>query len=65
MDIFFCRTFIAGYGSPPVEQFSNFVIMIIVIGMGLPIIILFIGALYMAIRKFARPLPDNNFTNFE
>ncbi|KAF7991239.1 hypothetical protein HCN44_002801 [Aphidius gifuensis] len=58
-------TFIAGYGSPPVEQFSNFVIMIIIIGMGLPIIILFIGALYMAIRKFARPLPDNNFTNFQ
>ncbi|KAL2739742.1 glycosylated lysosomal membrane protein-like, partial [Vespula maculifrons] len=47
-------TFIIGYGIPPDEQFSYLVIMIISIGLGLPLIIMFLAGLYMCIRNMSK-----------
>lgn len=55
INIFF-RTFLIGYGTPPDEQFSYLVIMIISIGLGLPLIILLVIGLYLCISK----LPKRN-----
>lgn len=44
-------TFLIGYGTPPNEQFSYLVIMIISIGLGLPMIILLATGIYLCIRK--------------
>ncbi|KAK0182740.1 hypothetical protein PV327_000842 [Microctonus hyperodae] len=53
-------SFIAGYGNPPNEQFSYLVIMIISIGVGLPVLILLIAAIYTCIRR----IPRNRGTRF-
>lgn len=52
--ISYCRTFIVGYGTPPEERFSNLVIMIIMIGLGLPMLIMLITALYICIRRMPK-----------
>ncbi|XP_063991404.1 glycosylated lysosomal membrane protein-like [Diachasmimorpha longicaudata] len=44
-------TFIVGYGTPPDEQFSYLVIMIISIGVGLPMLIMSVAAFYACIRR--------------
>ncbi|CAK9824039.1 Glycosylated lysosomal membrane protein [Anthophora retusa] len=44
-------TFLIGYGTPPSEQFSYLVIMIISIGLGLPLIIMLAIGSYFCIRK--------------
>ncbi|XP_035738277.1 glycosylated lysosomal membrane protein B-like isoform X1 [Vespa mandarinia] len=51
-------TFIIGYGIPPDEQFSYLVIMIISIGLGLPLIIMFLTGLYMCIRNMSKRNTD-------
>lgn len=56
-NIFF-RTFLIGYGTPPSERFSNLVIMIISIGLGLPLIILIATGLYLCIRKLPKRHSD-------
>ena len=48
------RTFLIGYGTPPDEQFSYLVIMIISIGLGLPLIILLGVGLYLCIYKLPK-----------
>lgn len=48
------RTFLIGYGTPPEEQFSYLVIMIISIGLGLPLIILLAIGLYFCIYKLPK-----------
>ncbi|XP_043589291.1 glycosylated lysosomal membrane protein-like isoform X1 [Bombus pyrosoma] len=47
-------TFLIGYGTPPEEQFSYLVIMIISIGLGLPLIILLAIGLYFCIYKLPK-----------
>ncbi|XP_008557620.1 glycosylated lysosomal membrane protein [Microplitis demolitor] len=47
-------TFLVGYGNPPGEQFSYLVILIISIGVGLPLLIMSIAAIYTCIRRFPR-----------
>ncbi|XP_076682498.1 glycosylated lysosomal membrane protein isoform X2 [Andrena cerasifolii] len=47
-------TFLIGYGTPPNEQFSYLVIMIISIGIGLPLIILMASGIYVCIRSMPR-----------
>lgn len=47
-------TFLIGYGTPPNEQFSFLVIMILSIGLGLPLIILFATGIYLCVRKLPR-----------
>lgn len=48
------RTFLIGYGTPPEEQFSYLVIMIISLGLGLPLIILLAIGLYFCIYKLPK-----------
>ncbi|XP_017755803.1 PREDICTED: glycosylated lysosomal membrane protein A-like [Eufriesea mexicana] len=47
-------TFLIGYGTPPNEKFSQLVIMIISIGVGLPLIILVAIGTYLCIRKLSK-----------
>ncbi|XP_026669452.1 glycosylated lysosomal membrane protein A-like [Ceratina calcarata] len=47
-------TFLIGYGTPPNEQFSFLVIMILSIGLGLPLIIFFATGIYLCVRKMSR-----------
>lgn len=51
-------TFLVGYGTPPSEQFSNLVLMIIAIGLGLPLIILIGTAFYICVRKWPKRNTD-------
>ncbi|EFN86794.1 Uncharacterized protein C1orf85-like protein [Harpegnathos saltator] len=51
-------TFIIGYGTPPEERFSNLVIMIISIGLGLPLLIMVIVGLYLCIRRMPKRQGD-------
>ncbi|KAK2588272.1 hypothetical protein KPH14_004295 [Odynerus spinipes] len=51
-------TFIIGYGIPPDEQFSNLVIMIITIGLGLPLIIIFATGIYVCFRSMSKRHTD-------
>ncbi|XP_014472999.1 PREDICTED: glycosylated lysosomal membrane protein-like [Dinoponera quadriceps] len=51
-------TFIIGYGTPPEEKFSNLVIMIISIGLGLPLLIMVIAGLYLCIRRMPKRQGD-------
>lgn len=51
-------TFIIGYGTPPNEQFSNLVIMIISIGLGLPLVIMFVAGLYVCFRSMSKRHTD-------
>ncbi|XP_034184401.2 glycosylated lysosomal membrane protein [Osmia lignaria lignaria] len=51
-------TFLIGYGTPPSERFSNLVIMIISIGLGLPLIILIATGLYLCIHKLPKRHSD-------
>ncbi|XP_058453453.1 glycosylated lysosomal membrane protein-like [Malaya genurostris] len=44
-------TFQVGYGSPPVEQFSAFVLIVAGIGIGVPLALLIFGGLYVCIKK--------------
>lgn len=52
------RTFIAGYGTPPEERFSNLVIMIISLGLGIPLLIMIITGLYLCIRRMPKRQGD-------
>ncbi|XP_055637790.1 glycosylated lysosomal membrane protein-like [Toxorhynchites rutilus septentrionalis] len=44
-------TFQVGYGFPPIEELSAFVLIVAGIGIGVPLIMLVIGGLYVFIRK--------------
>lgn len=45
------RTFVIGYGSAPPERVSIIVIIIACIGMGIPLILLIAGGVYLAIKR--------------
>ncbi|XP_058823640.1 glycosylated lysosomal membrane protein-like [Topomyia yanbarensis] len=44
-------TFQVGYGSPPLEQFSAFVLVVAGIGIGVPLALIVIGGLYVCVKK--------------
>lgn len=44
-------TFIMGYGAPPIEEFSTFVIVVTSIGLGVPLFLLITGSLYICIKR--------------
>ncbi|XP_015185166.1 PREDICTED: glycosylated lysosomal membrane protein A-like [Polistes dominula] len=56
-------TFIIGYGTPPDEQLSYLVILIISIGLGLPIVIIFLAALYVCIRNMSKRRHNDTYLN--
>jgi hypothetical protein len=42
-----------GLGSPPVEKLSAFVITFAAIGLGIPLLVLMIGGIYVAIKRYS------------
>lgn len=51
-------TFVAGIGRPMEEQFSKWVIMILVIGLGLPIVLIVFGVLCVVTRRILKNKDD-------
>ncbi|XP_050350037.1 glycosylated lysosomal membrane protein B-like [Nymphalis io] len=56
-------SFTMGYGSPPVEGFSFFVIMIISIGLGVPVVLALSGITYVLLRRYRHLNNRTRFTN--
>ncbi|XP_037874393.1 glycosylated lysosomal membrane protein B [Bombyx mori] len=56
-------SFTMGYGSPPLETFSLFVIMIISIGLGVPLLLALSGVVYVVISRI-RQRNSNQPTRF-
>ncbi|XP_013183880.2 glycosylated lysosomal membrane protein B [Amyelois transitella] len=50
-------SFTIGYGEPPKESFSTFVIAIISIGLGVPVLLALSGVVYLLVRRYRRPGP--------
>ncbi|XP_043273742.1 glycosylated lysosomal membrane protein-like isoform X2 [Venturia canescens] len=55
-------TFLVGYGTPPAEQFSYLVIMIMAIGLGLPVLLMLAVGIYFCVRRIPKRY-DNAFIN--
>lgn len=49
-------TFQVGYGVPPIEKLSPFVVMLVGIGLGLPLVMLFFGGIYVCGNKLRNRL---------
>lgn len=49
--IFLFRAFLVSYGSPQVEGFSMLVILILAIGLGLPVLLVLSGAIFICVRR--------------
>ncbi|CAK1542374.1 unnamed protein product [Leptosia nina] len=56
-------SFTMGYGSPPVEGFSLFVILIISIGLGVPIVLALSGVTFVLFRRYRQTNSRTRFTN--
>lgn len=53
------RSLLIGSGSPPADYLSPLVIVMMAIGLGVPLLLLLVGGVYVCIRKRAAP------TNYE
>lgn len=49
--LIFFRTASIGYGQPPVESVSLLVIIVIAAGLGIPVIIILLGGIYVCIKR--------------
>ncbi|KAJ8714378.1 hypothetical protein PYW07_002603 [Mythimna separata] len=58
-------SFTIGYGVPPVESFSLFVIIIISIGLGVPVLLALSGITYVLVRRCKQRNPPERFTDDE
>ncbi|KAH9634625.1 hypothetical protein HF086_009277 [Spodoptera exigua] len=58
-------SFTIGYGIPPVESFSLFVIIIISIGLGVPILLALSGITFVIVRRCKQRNPPARFTDDE
>ncbi|CAH2087246.1 unnamed protein product [Euphydryas editha] len=56
-------SFTIGYGTPPIESFSFFVIMIISIGLGVPVVLALSGITYVLLRRYRHNNNRTRFTN--
>lgn len=45
------RTFVLGYGSAPSERVSLFIAILACIGLGIPLLLLIIGGVYLAVKR--------------
>lgn len=46
------RTFVLGYGYAPPEHVSMILAILACIGMGIPLLLLIIGGVYMAVKRY-------------
>lgn len=51
----FSRTLLIGSGSPPADFLSPLVIVMMAIGLGVPLLLLMVGGVYVCIRKRVSP----------
>ncbi|XP_069697302.1 glycosylated lysosomal membrane protein B-like [Periplaneta americana] len=51
-------TFMVGYGTPPNEDFSLLVILVISIGLGLPALLIIVAGIVMAVRRISQKKDD-------
>ncbi|CAH0725098.1 unnamed protein product, partial [Brenthis ino] len=58
-------SFTIGYGTPPIENFSFFVIMIICIGLGVPVLLALSGIVFVVLRRYRHRHNRTRFTNEE
>ncbi|KAI5651473.1 lysosomal transcription factor, NCU-G1 domain-containing protein [Phthorimaea operculella] len=56
-------SFTIGYGAPPVEGFSLFVIIIIAIGLGVPVTLALSGVVYLLVRRYRSRHTPQRFTD--
>ncbi|KAM4550561.1 glycosylated lysosomal membrane protein [Fundulus diaphanus] len=59
--MFLSWTMLVGVGSPPVDSFSPMVIGIVMAGLGIPIVLLLVGGVYVIIRK----MRESSETSYE
>jgi TM2 domain-containing membrane protein YozV len=57
------RAFSVGLGSPYVETISTQMILIIAIGIGIPLILLLVGFIWMACRRRRQPDYEELFSS--
>lgn len=58
-------SFVVGLGSPPEQQLSFLVQMIILVGFGLPVLVMVISALYLIVRKIRKTNREESLLNEE
>ncbi|KAM3958368.1 glycosylated lysosomal membrane protein A [Aphomia sociella] len=58
-------SYTVGYGEPPKESFSLFVIMIISIGLGIPVFLALSGIIYLIVRRYKQRNPPTRFLDDE
>lgn len=46
-----CRTFLTGVGSPPMDSISPLVISMMAVGLGVPLVFVLLGSVYVCARK--------------
>jgi hypothetical protein len=46
-----CRTVAVGYGDAPKDGFSFVIIITIIVGVGIPIVLVILGGIYVFVRK--------------
>uniref|UniRef100_A0A1E1WLR1 Lysosomal protein NCU-G1 n=1 Tax=Pectinophora gossypiella TaxID=13191 RepID=A0A1E1WLR1_PECGO len=56
-------SFTIGYGEPPIESFSLFVIVIISIGLGVPVLLALSGVTYVVVKKYRARNAPTRFTD--
>ncbi len=49
--MFLCRTSIIGYGKVPEDSISSVVIITIIVGLGIPAVLVLLGFIYVVISK--------------
>lgn len=47
----FYRTFVLGYGTAPPEHLSMVIAILACIGLGIPLILLIVGGVYLAVKR--------------
>lgn len=52
------RTVVMGYGHPPVEQFSTLVTFVLLLGLGLPAILVIVGTICIVCQRVQRNKND-------
>lgn len=65
----YCRSASIGYGAPPADSVSTLVIIIISAGLGIPVIIIIFGGVFVCIKrrknKDPRPLQSVNGNSYQ
>lgn len=55
--VFFCfRTGSLGYGKPPMDAVSSLVVVVISVGLGIPVVLIIFGGIFVCLKKKSDPL---------